>query len=71
MALSDVEMMVLTAGRERTLAEYGELFARAGLAPPARPAAVLPGLPHHHMLEGTSGVAYEPEEARDATAVRR
>lgn len=71
MALSDVEMMVLTAGRERTLAEYRALFARAGLALPAEPPAVLPGLPHHHMLEGTSGNEDETQEARDAAAVRR
>ncbi|WP_240662460.1 acetylserotonin O-methyltransferase [Streptomyces sp. WAC 06738] len=71
MALSDVEMMVLTAGRERTLAEYRGLFARAGLTlPPGLPPA-LPGLAHHHMLEGTSGTPHDTEEARDAAAVRR
>ncbi|WBB63098.1 methyltransferase [Streptomyces sp. WMMC500] len=71
MALSDVEMMVLTAGRERTLAEYRALFARAGLVLPPQPPPVLPGLPHHHMLEGTRGTDDETQEARDAAAVRR
>ncbi|MFF0728782.1 methyltransferase [Streptomyces sp. NPDC004134] len=71
MALSDVEMMVLTAGRERTLAEYRGLFARAGLALPPELPPALPGLAHHHMLEGTSGTPHETEEARDAAAVRR
>lgn len=70
-ALSDVEMMVLTAGRERTLAEYRALFARAGLAlPPGAPPA-LPGLPHHYMLEGTDGTEHGTREARDGAAVRR
>ncbi|WP_372483542.1 methyltransferase [Streptomyces aculeolatus] len=70
-ALSDVEMMVLTAGRERTLAEYRALFARAGLAlPPGAPPA-LPGLPHHSMLEGTDGTEHGTREARDGAAVRR
>ncbi|WP_241266428.1 methyltransferase [Streptomyces scabichelini] len=49
MALSDIEMMVLTDGRERTLAEYGRLFADAGLE--LGRAVPLPGLPHHFMLE--------------------
>ncbi|WP_326798543.1 acetylserotonin O-methyltransferase [Streptomyces sp. NBC_01808] len=71
MALSDVEMMVLTAGRERTLAEYRGLFARAGLALPPELPPALPGLAHHHMLEGTSGTPHDTEEARDAAAVRR
>ncbi|MFW6693979.1 methyltransferase [Streptomyces sp. MAR4 CNX-425] len=71
LALSDVEMMVLTAGRERTLGEYRALFARAGLALPAGAPAVLPGLPHHHMLEGRNEDGYGTEEARDAAAVRR
>ncbi|MEO3764645.1 methyltransferase [Streptomyces sp. B8F3] len=70
-ALSDVEMMVLTAGRERTLAEYRVLFARAGLALPPEPPPALPGPAHHHMLEGTSGTRSETEEERDAAAVRR
>ncbi|WP_258563512.1 methyltransferase, partial [Streptomyces phytophilus] len=71
LALSDVEMMVLTAGRERTLAEYRALFARAGLALPPGPPPALPGLPHHFMLEGTDGTEHGTEEARDGAAVRR
>lgn len=49
LALSDIEMMVLTPGRERTLAEHTDLFARAGLELTA--AVPLPGLPRHFMLE--------------------
>ena len=47
-AMSDIEMMVLTPGRERTLAEHEALFARAGLAL----AATIPltGLAHHAVL---------------------
>ena len=29
--LADLEMLVMTQGRERTLAEYASLFAQAGL----------------------------------------
>ena len=49
MALSDVEMLVLTSGRERTRSEYESLFASAGLTPGA--AVPLHGLPAHHVLE--------------------
>lgn len=49
MALSDIEMMVLTPGRERTLAEHTDLFTRAGLA--LSGAVPLPGLPRHFVLE--------------------
>lgn len=31
-AISDIEMLVMTTGRERTLGEFKELFAQAGLA---------------------------------------
>ncbi|MDT0377593.1 methyltransferase [Streptomyces sp. DSM 42041] len=48
MALSDVEMMVLTSGRERTRAEYDALFAAADLEPGA--SVPLEGLPGHHLL---------------------
>lgn len=49
MALSDVEMMVLTPGRERTLAEHEELFGKAGLE--LADVVPLPGLPGHFVLE--------------------
>ncbi|MFG3258993.1 methyltransferase [Streptomyces sp. NPDC048172] len=49
MTLSDIEMMVLTPGRERTLAEHVRLFAAAGLALSAT--VTLPGLPGHAVLE--------------------
>lgn len=47
-AMSDVEMMVLTPGRERTLAEHEELFARSGLR--LTSVVALPGLAHHAVL---------------------
>ncbi|GAA2096308.1 methyltransferase [Streptomyces albiaxialis] len=49
MALSDIEMMVLTPGRERTLAEHVGLFGDAGLELAAT--VTLPGLPGHAVLE--------------------
>jgi hypothetical protein len=55
MALSDLEMMVLTAGRERTLTEYHALFRAAGLRPSG--AVPLPGLPGHHVLAAAPGPA--------------
>ena len=58
MALSDVEMMVLTSGRERTRSEYESLFAAAGLTPGA--AVPLQGLPGHHMLEATPAAGPGP-----------
>ncbi|MCF6522822.1 acetylserotonin O-methyltransferase [Streptomyces sp. JJ36] len=47
-AMSDVEMMVLTPGRERTLAEHEDLFARSGLR--LTSVVKLPGLAHHAVL---------------------
>jgi len=32
--LQDVHMLAVTGGRERTAAEYAQLFAAAGFAPP-------------------------------------
>jgi precorrin-6B methylase 2 len=55
MALSDVEMMVLTSGRERTRSEYESLFAAAGLTPGA--AVPIRSLPGTYMLEATHGTA--------------
>jgi SAM-dependent methyltransferase len=48
--LSDLNMLVLTGGRERTNAEYGRLLAEAGLSlakvqPVAPPYGVIEGLP--------------------------
>jgi len=48
--LSDLNMLVVTGGRERTNAEYGELLAAAGLTPGqvqavAPPYGVIEGLP--------------------------
>lgn len=52
LAMSDIEMMVLTSGRERTLAEHEELLDRAGLT--LGEVIELPGLPHHAVLEVTA-----------------
>ena len=46
--LSDLNMLVLTGGRERTNAEYGELLTRAGL----RPGRVQPVAAPYGIIEG-------------------
>lgn len=48
--LSDLNMLVLTGGQERTNAEYGQLLAEAGLSlakvqPVAPPYGVIEGVP--------------------------
>jgi hypothetical protein len=48
--LSDMNMLVLTGGKERTAAEYGQLLAEAGLSlakvqPVAPPYGVIEALP--------------------------
>jgi O-methyltransferase domain len=46
--LSDLNMLVLTGGRERTNAEYGQLLAGAGL----KLATVQPVAPPYGAIEG-------------------
>jgi hypothetical protein len=46
--LSDLNMMVITGGLERTNAEYGELLTRAGL----KPGRVQPVAPPYGIIEG-------------------
>lgn len=48
-AISDIEMLVMTTGRERTLTEYRELFTRAGLELSATTPLGCPYL--YHALE--------------------
>jgi SAM-dependent methyltransferase len=46
--LSDLNMLVITGGQERTSAEYGQLLAKAGLSP----ALVQPVAPPYGVIEG-------------------
>jgi len=54
--LSDVTMLVITGGQERTNAEYGALLAAAGL----HLAEVRPVAFPYGVLEGFSGIAEAP-----------
>jgi orsellinic acid C2-O-methyltransferase len=47
-AISDIEMMVLTSGRERTLGEYRQLLADTGLQ--VVDSTVLAGHPNHYVV---------------------
>jgi hypothetical protein len=54
--LSDVNMLVLTGGQERTNAEYGALLATAGL----RLATVRPVAFPYGVIEGLPGITEAP-----------
>lgn len=63
LALSDIETLLLTSGRERTADEYRALLLRAGLRTTS--VVPVPELPHYALLEAVPTEGSEPSETAE------